>query len=164
MTDGTRQATTDATGYYLVTDVPEGDYTVTASATGYQDASQSVTVTGNLTTTVNFALATATEATTVTVGSITYTTEGGKNGDKHLNIHVSVVDDLGNSVANASVSIEIYLNALLKAIGTGTTGSNGVVTFSYKNAPSGHYETKVTAVTASGLSWDGSTPANGFDK
>ena len=164
VTDGTRQATTDTTGYYLVTDVPEGGYTVIASAAGYQDATQIVAVTGGSTIAADFVLQPVTEATTVTVDSITYTTEGGKNGDKHLNIHVSIVDDLGNSVANASVSIEIYLNALLKATGTGTTGSNGIVTFSYKNAPSGHYETKVTAVTVSGLSWDGSTPANGFDK
>ena len=163
VTDGTRSATTDSTGYYLITDVPEGDYTVTASATGYEDASQLVTVTGNSSTTENFALQAATEATAVTVDSITYTTEGGRFNDKHLNIHVSVVDDLGNPVADASVSIELYRDSVLEATGTGTTGNDGVVIFSYKNAPSGIYETVVTDVTAS-LPWDGNYPVNSLEK
>jgi hypothetical protein len=163
VTDGTRSATTDSTGYYLINDVPEGDYTVTASATGYEDASQLVTVTGNSSTTENFALQAATEATAVTVDSITYTTEGGRFNDKHLNIHVSVVDDLGNPVTDASVSIELYRDSVLEATGTGTTGSDGVVIFSYKNAPSGIYETVVTDVTAS-LPWDGNYPVNSLEK
>lgn len=37
---------------------------------------------------------------------------------------------------------------------TGTTGSEGTVTFSLLNAPSGCYTTRVTDVTAGGLTWD----------
>ncbi|MBI2627034.1 MAG: S8 family serine peptidase [Parcubacteria group bacterium] len=164
VTDGTRQATTDSTGYYLIADVPEGNYVVMASATGYQDASQSVTVTGNSTTKVDFALTAPTEATTASIDSIAYTTSGGRNSDRHLSVTITVVDDLGNHVANASVSITLSHDSGTSWNGAGTTGTAGTVTFELKNAPSGCYETAVTNVTAEGLTWDGLTPANGFCK
>jgi subtilisin len=165
VTDGTRQATTDATGYYLISDVPEGTYTVTASANGYQDASQEVVVTGGATSAANFSLQEVTQATTVSVVSpIVYATEGGKNNDKHLLVTIALVDNLNNVVAGASVSIDLSLDGSVIGSGTGMTGTDGKVTFSLKNAPSGHYETKVTAVSVAGLTWDGITPANGFDK
>jgi hypothetical protein len=47
---------------------------------------------------------------------------------------------------------------------SGTTGSNGAVTFSLNNAPSGCYSLTVTNVSASGLTWDGSSPDNEFCK
>ena len=145
------------TGNLDISRLTDGDYTVDVTATDTRSISGSGTA--------NFSIGPApSEPTTAIVNSITYTTEGGKNSDKHLNIHIAVIDDFGNPVANASVSIELYLNALLKAAGTGTTGSNGMVTFSYQNAPSGHYETKITGVTATGLTWDGATPPNGYDK
>ena len=145
------------TGNLDISSLADGDYTVEVTATDTRSISGSGTA--------NFSIGPApSESTTAIVNSITYTTEGGKNSDKHLNIHIAVIDDFGNPVANASVSIELYLNALLKAAGTGTTGSNGMVTFSYQNAPSGHYETKITGVTATGLTWDGATPPNGYDK
>jgi uncharacterized membrane protein len=56
VSDGTRLATTDASGYYSITDVPEGSYTVTALADGYESASGSVAVTARETTAVDFAL------------------------------------------------------------------------------------------------------------
>jgi subtilisin len=164
VTDGTRSATTDSTGYYLISDVPEGTYTVTASATGYQDASQSVTVTGGSTSTVSFSLQAVTEVASVVVDSITYTTEGGKNQDKHLLITIALVDDLGNAVSGASVSIDLFRDGSLVGSGTGTTGTDGTLTFALRNAKSGCYETTVTSVTAEGLNWDGITPANGFCK
>ena len=145
------------TGNLDISRLTDGDYTVDVTATDTRSISGSGAA--------NFSIGPASsEPTTAIVNSITYTTEGGKNSDKHLNIYIAVIDDFGNPVANASVSIELYLNALLKAAGTGTTGSNGMVTFSYQNAPSGHYETKITGVTATGLTWDGATPPNGYDK
>jgi len=91
VTDGTRQATTDATGYYLISDVPEGAYTVTASATGYQDASQGVTVIGGVTSITNFSLQAVSQAASVIVDAVSYATEGGKNKDKHLLITAVLV-------------------------------------------------------------------------
>ena len=99
--------------------------------------------------------------TTVSVDSITYATEGGRNRDKHLLITVGLMDDLG-PVENASVSIELFHNGNLDGLGTGTTGTDGTVTFSRKNAGSGTYTTEVTGVTSAGLTWDGVTPPNSF--
>jgi thermitase len=56
ITDGTGIATTDNNGYYTITEVPEGDYTVTASASGFLSTFQQITVAGDETTTVNFVL------------------------------------------------------------------------------------------------------------
>ena len=41
---------------------------------------------------------------------------------------------------------------------------DGTVTFSLKNAPSGWYTTTVTNVSVAGLTWDGKTPENEFEK
>ena len=92
------------------------------------------------------------------------TDSGGKTGDKHLNVTLALKDDLGNAVAGASVSIDLFRNGTTPASITGTTGTNGKVILSRKNAKSGKYSTTVTAVTASGLAWDGVTPANSFTK
>jgi subtilisin len=164
ITDGTRSATTDINGVYALTDVPEGTYTVTASAIGYQEASQSVTVTRDSTSTANFSLQAVPQATTVTVNSIAYATSGGKNHDKDLLITVALVDNLSNVVSGASVLIDLYYSGNVIKSGTGTTGSDGTVTFILRNASSGHYVTEVTDVSAAGLTWDGLTPTNEFYK
>ena len=145
------------TGDLDISSLADGDYTVEVTATDTRSISGSGTA--------NFSIGHApSEPTTAIVNSITYITEGGKNSNKHLSIRIAVIDDFGNPVANASVSINLTLNDNVVGSGTGTTGSNGMVTFSYKNALSGHYETKITGVTATGLTWDGATPPNGYDK
>ena len=145
------------TGDLDISSLADGDYTVEVTATDTRSISGSGTA--------NFSIGHApSEPTTAIVNSITYITEGGKNSNKHLSIRIAVIDDFDNPVANASVSINLTLNDNVVGSGTGTTGSNGMVTFSYKNAPSGHYETKITGVTATGLTWDGATPPNGYDK
>lgn len=101
---------------------------------------------------------------TVTVNSITYSTSGGRHQDRHLHIKIALVDDVGNTVAGVSVSINIFWNESSLASRTGTTGSDGTVIFSYNNAPSGDYTTEVTAVDAGPLSWDETTPENEYDK
>ena len=145
------------TGGSFSTTLSDGNHTITASATdsGGKTGSVSISITVGTP---------PAEATTVTVDSITYDTEGGKNKDKHLLITVALLDDLGNPVAGASVSIDLYLDGPLLTSGIGTTGTDGTVTFTLKNAKSGCYTTNVTDVTASGLTWDGATPANEFCK
>src|SRR2546423_8694894 len=49
-------ATTDASGHYTLANVAVGSYTVTASASGFGNGTQSVTVAQDATTTANFAL------------------------------------------------------------------------------------------------------------
>ena len=97
----------------------------------------------------------------MSVSSITYSTSG---KGKHLNIHIAVVDEDGGPVSGASVSIDLDRNGSLNARGTGTTNSNGTLSFIRRNAPSGYYDTEVTNVSLSGMSWDGVTPPNFIDK
>ena len=101
---------------------------------------------------------------TVRVDSVAYTTEGGKQGDKHLLITVSLLDDLDTPVSEASVSIELLRDGSSVGSASGSTGTDGTVTFTLKNARSGLYETEVTDVAAAGLIWLGETPENSFDK
>jgi len=98
---------------------------------------------------------------TVSVSSITYSTHGGRDGLKHLDITIALLDDLGDPVSGASVSITLeHMNTGDSWLGTGTTGSDGIVIFTLNNAPSGTYTTTVTEVTAAGLTWDRVTPSN----
>ena len=104
------------------------------------------------------------QPTTVSVHSIIYGTEGGWGGDRHLLITVALLDDLDNDVADASVSIDVYLGVPLYDPYTGTTGTDGTVTFRETNAPPGIYSTTVTNVTVEGLTWDEVIPVNEFEK
>jgi len=135
----------------------DGTHTITASVTdsGGKTGSDSISITVGTP---------PGEPTTVRVGTITYATEGGRDGKKHLSVTIALVDDLGNPVSGASVSIDVDLGESLYASETGTTGADGTVTFKLPNAPSGCYTTTVTDVTAEGLTWDGVTPENGFCK
>ena len=98
------------------------------------------------------------------VSSITYATEGGKNSNAHLLTTLTVVDDIGNAVSGATVSIDLNRNGSRIASGTGMTGTNGKITFKLRNAAPGCYATDVTSLAATGFAWDGMTPPNGFCK
>lgn len=102
--------------------------------------------------------------TTVSVDSVTYATQGGKNGNQHLSITVSLKDNTGAAVSGASVSIALYRDGSQVGNATGTTGTDGTAKFVYNNAPSGCYSTTVTDVTAAGLTWDGNTPVKEYCK
>jgi hypothetical protein len=145
------------TGGSFSATLSDGDHAITASVTdsGGKTGSASISIT------VGDAPA---EATAVSVSEISYATEGGKNGDKHLLITVALVNDLGSAVSGASVSVTLTRTEGGSWNGTGTTGTGGTVTFSLKNAKSGTYTTTVTAVSAGNLAWDGATPPNSFDK
>ncbi|OGF86003.1 hypothetical protein A2Z63_02455 [Candidatus Giovannonibacteria bacterium RIFCSPLOWO2_02_44_8] len=145
------------TGSLDISGLEDGTYTVETAVTDIRGVSGS----GSATFTVGTAL---TEATTASVGSIGYATSGGKNSDRHLNVTVAVVDDLGNPVSGASVSITLSHDSGTSWNATGTAGADGTVIFSLKNAQAGCYETAVTNIVAEGLTWDGVTPANRFCK
>jgi hypothetical protein len=123
-------------------------------------AATNITMSGNYSIAASFAM----EATPVRVESITYTTSGGKNKDKHLNITVLLLDDLGEPVAGASVSATLYRDEGSSSNFQGTTDLYGTVTFQLANHGSGCYWTVVTDVQAEGLEWDGVTPENGYCK
>ena len=56
VTDGTRTALTGGDGHYLITAVPPGNYSVTASATGYSPQTMPAQVTQGETPIIHFAL------------------------------------------------------------------------------------------------------------
>jgi hypothetical protein len=95
----------------------------------------------------------------VFVDCATYTLHG---GNKHLRVTIKVVNDSNAAVSGAGVSISLSGNNTYTA--SGTTGTNGEVTFTLNNAANTCWTTTVTNVTAAGLTWDGQTPPNGFRK
>lgn len=134
----------------------DGRHTITASVTDSGGAAGSASI--------SITVGTVVEPTTVSVVSISYATEGGRNGDKHLLITVALQDDFGDPVSGASVSISVNRNGGFFGSGTGTTGSGGTLTFTAKNIPPGTYVTTVTNVVAGDLTWDGGTPTNSHTK
>ena len=102
---------------------------------------------------------------TVGVTDINYAVYGGKNNDKHLDDTLTLWDDKENPVAGVAVSITLN-NITTGDVwnGTGSTGSDGTVVFSLKNAPTGCYTTTIIDVTAEGLTWDSANPDLGVCK
>jgi len=138
------------------TALSDGEHTITAQVTDSEGATNSKSITITVGTP-------PVTGTAVGVDTITYYTEGGKNGDKHLTVSVHVSSS-GNNVSGASVSIKL-VNGDNSWTATGTTSSTGNVGFTLKNSPSGTYTTTITGVSASGLNWDGVTPTeNSFTK
>ena len=146
------------TGGSFSTTLSDGSHTIMASVTdsGGKTGSASISIT------VGTPPATPTAASVV--DPIIYSTDGGKNSDKHLLITVTIVNDFGNVVSGASVSIDLSRDGKLVGSGTGLTATDGTITFKLKNAKSGCYTTTVTNVTAEGLTWDDVTPTNEFCK
>lgn len=162
--DSGQSATTAGNGSYSISGVPTGSRTVTASAPGYMPQSTGVSVNENQTATANFALQAAPVGSQAIVECITYSSTGGPNSDRNLFIEVLIQDDGGAPVAGASVSVSVDLNGSLFGTASASTGSDGTVTFQAKNSPNGCFVTDVTGVSAAGLSFDGTEPANGFEK
>ena len=138
------------------TTTPDGSHTIQARATDSAGRTREATPT-NVTVT-NAA------AQTVSVTSITYATEGGRDNDRHLVVTATLTDENDTPVDGASISARLERDNSVCETFSGTTDANGVVTFHARNAPAGSYTTTVTDVTAEGLTWDGTTPANGYQK
>jgi hypothetical protein len=167
-------ATTAEDGTYTISggvlnSVPDPvTYTVTASAADHESATILRLNVDGAVTGVNFTLATGGGdggggTVIVSVESIIYTTAGGPDGKKHLNITVAIVDNLGSPVSGA-VEIRLDHESGTSWSDTGSTYPDNTVTFTLKNAPSGCYTTEVENVATAQLIWDGVTPANGTCK
>lgn len=135
--------------------IAAGTYTVTLTVTdgGGLSASDTATVT------ISNPPAQATQA---IVDSIGYAAEGDKK--QHLRVKPLLMDNLGNPVAGATVSITLSHSSGVSWSGTGMTDGSGEATFKLNNAPSGCYTTTITNVSAANLTWNGTTPANSFCK
>jgi hypothetical protein len=156
---GGQSATTAGDGTYTIANVPTGSVTVVASASGFATDSTSVTVTENLTSTANFALAPV-QTGTASGNSISYSETGGKSGDKDLRVTLLVVDGGGTGIAGASIDIDLSRDGTVIASGSGLTDSAGSITFRLRNAASGTYTIEVMSLTADGFNRDGITPPN----
>jgi VCBS repeat-containing protein len=91
-----------------------------------------------------------------------YSTVGGKNSDRHLQVLVTLVDGTGAPIAGATVTATI--SGPTTGGGTLTTDASGTALFKITNAPSGTYTTTLDEVIATGFTWDGNTPPNSFSK
>ncbi len=96
------------------------------------------------------------------VDCITYNTQGGPNGLKHLKITVTIVDDTNAPVGGAGVNMTLFGNTSYNF--GGSTDAQGEVTFTLLMASNLCYTSDVTNVSASGLSFNGAEPPNGFLK
>jgi hypothetical protein len=76
---------------------------------------------------------------------------------------VTIVDAAGQPVSGATVSLRTTLPNGSTATGSGTTGSNGKVTFSVKSKLTGTYTSEVTNVTHPSLVYDPSANAETRD-
>jgi subtilisin len=96
------------------------------------------------------------EGQTASVDSVTYT------GGLDLTITMHVRNDVGSPVANATVMLAIYRNGGIYMAAMARTNASGFGAVRLARAPSGVYETRITNLTTTGLSWDGTTPQNRF--
>jgi thermitase len=149
VTDGTRTATTNASGKYTIADVPSGTYQVVASKVGYQSLTTSVAVVSGATSVKDFSLnQDPPVANAMWVDSIQFT----KNGN-NLVIEVKVVTASG-VLPRAKVVLSLKCsNGRIWRL-SGTTGTTGVVRFWVSRAPVGSYLSTVTSLTRSGFTWD----------
>ncbi len=89
-------------------------------------------------------------------GPLVCLTFGGKSGDKHLDMVLTLVDDQSQPqpVEGATVSVDIRLDDDPFSSPTATTAADGTVAFPVKNATSGIYTVNVVSVDATPLIWN----------
>jgi thermitase len=142
--DGVRMAMTDANGQYIITRVPEGTYTIAASAAGYTGSSQVVSDVAEQTITANFALQ---RLPALWVQSIDFNVAG-----RNLNVNVKVVGEAGD-VAGAQITVQLTSGSQNWNL-TGTTDASGTASFAVTKTRGSSCEASVTAITLAGYTWD----------
>jgi subtilisin len=97
------------------------------------------------------------------VQDVIYTSSGPQN--RHLQVTVSVIEPAADPISGATVTATLF-NTTTGNLWTysGTTGSQGTVTFNRNNAPAGYYTLEIHSVVAEGWIWDGVTPENGVSR
>ncbi len=151
--------TCDANGNYTLSNVPAGTVTVTASATGYQPSSQSLTVTSGANSAANFQL---TKASTGNItGTVTNASTGGAvSGVTVSTAGLSTLTDTSGNYTLANLVVGSYsVTATKSGWGTQTktasvtAGTNTTLNFAL--AASG--EIKGTITTSTGAAVSGAT-------
>lgn len=156
-------ATTDASGYYEITNVPVGICTVTASATGYNEESLPVEVLQGQTTVVDFVLIPTSIVPTLYVNVATDEENYVLRETVYITVTVTENNESKPPVESAIVQTEITTASGHKYTKDGITDSNGKVTFKFKiKKPDGKGEYIVIA-EASKSGYDSGTGDNKFN-
>jgi len=154
---------TEADGTYTLADIPVGTYTVTASAEGYVENSQTVVVVSENQTAaiVDFALVPLPDGNDmdIYVRSIDFTEkQAGKNTFLYVTVTISRDSD-ADGIAEESdskvegVSFSLYINGELWT-DSRYTDATGQVTFALRKAQAGTYVASVTDLTHSTYTWN----------
>jgi glucose/arabinose dehydrogenase len=93
------------------------------------------------------------------VGCITYTSPH----PRILEVTVSIVDENNNPIAGADVTINLTGDNGVNVTATGTTGAGGTIMFT-RRVTAACYTTDVTGIVKSSYYFDGTEPANGYQK
>ena len=126
-------ATTNTEGNYIIDDVPEGTYTVTASATGYIEESLPAEVSQGQTTVVNFVLIPTSVVPTLYVNVVTDNANYKLRETVNIKVTVTEDNDSGQiAVKSAEVHVKITTASGRKYTKDGITDSNGEVIFKFK--------------------------------
>jgi len=143
--------TSNSNGEFVITNLSQGAYTVSASASGYADASQTVEVVAGQTSVANFALVKLPPPVpkAMWVEAITFKVIG-----KNLRITVKSVDDAG-PLCDVAVSLTVTSGGETWHFG-GVTDASGSASFTLSKPPAGTYVATVTRLSAVGYEWDSS--------
>ncbi|MFL7869049.1 MAG: S8 family serine peptidase [Anaerolineales bacterium] len=151
---GGASTTTNSSGFYQFTNVAQGTYDVTASASGYNPSTANgVTVTAGSTTTQDFAL-TASPTGTIHVGALSGSSTVRRN-NWSATVVVTVHDSGHNPVANITVTGDwsgASFNGGSNTCVTDGSGQCSVSTGNIKNDPSVTYT--VTDLAGTGYTYD----------
>lgn len=138
--------TTSADGYYIISDLSVGFYTVTASATGYNEESLPVEVLQGQTTVVDFVLIPTSIVPTLYVNVATDKENYVLRETVYITVTVTENNESEQPVESAIVQAEITTASGRKYTKDGITDSNGEVTFKFKiKKPDGKGAYSVTA-------------------
>jgi subtilisin len=149
--------TTNPDGTYELPGVPEGEVSLTASASGYESDTETVMVVEGYSVTQDFELTPVTVTETVVeVDDIDYAIQG----RHHLRVIARVVDgEAGEPVEGAQVTLTITDGSTERS-GSATTDSTGRATVQFNHAlrEAECYTTTIDHVTGDGLLWSDSYP------
>ena len=156
------EATTNTDGVFEFEAVEEGDYHLTATKEGYEALEKEVELNNDM----NLELTLEESAKQqVDVDDISYSTRGGRSGDRHLEVSILATDQDDGGLSGASVSFTLMNTDNGEQLSyTEETDSDGGLTVSKNHAADGCYEVKIESVEVEGYQWDGQTPQNSYCK
>jgi hypothetical protein len=157
VSSGTRMATTDASGAYVIADLSAGTYQVTASKSGYHSSMSTVMVVSGGTAIADFSLTEKPPASNpMWVDTIRFSRRG-----RNLFVEVGVVT-VGGVLRGADVGIAFACSSGDVLDFSGTTDSDGLVRFRAHKPPIGDYVITVASLTCTGFVWDMSEGVTGI--